>query len=135
LSGCDAGAVRAVALVPIMVLPGLRITVRTSSKSTLIAGHVDDFRTPPTAFSARRWRGKRLLLWVITAQHFQQLSLSTDRVHIGFQLGEAISVGHAATTFELERLGDHTHGQNVPFLWLPQYGRALVPQCRCPCRP
>ena len=62
---------------------------------------------------------KGFVLGDVIAQHIEQLFVEhhDQRIHIGFQLGQAfVGILHAAATFPVERLGHHTHGQNTHLL-------------------
>ena len=84
-----------------------------------MAGHIDDFgNTADGIFQHIVGMGKRLILRDIVTQHVEQFFIQhhDQRINIGFQLGQtAIGVGHAATAFKFERLGDHAHGQDAHF--------------------
>ncbi|MDT4858568.1 hypothetical protein FQZ97_930430 [compost metagenome] len=62
--------------------------------------------------------GKGLVLRHVVTQHFEQLLVEhhDQRVHVGLEFGQTlVGVGHAAAAFPVERLGDHTHGQDAHF--------------------
>ena len=84
-----------------------------------MAWHVDDFsNTAHRVFQHVVGMGKGFVLRDIVAQHFKQLFVEhhDQGVHIGFEFGQtAVGIGHAATAFKLEGLGDHAHGQNAHF--------------------
>ena len=85
-----------------------------------MARDIDDFSdTAYCVFQHVVGMGKGLVLRHIVAQHVEQFFIEHDDqgVHIGFQFRQAcVGIGCAAAAFKLERLGDHTDGQNTHFL-------------------
>ena len=53
-----------------------------------------------------------------------------ERIHIGFEFGQtSFGVGHATTTFPIERLGHHTHGEDAHFARHTRHHRSRTRAC------
>ena len=83
------------------------------------AWHIDDFGdTADGVLQHVIGMGEGFVLPDVIAQNFEQFLVQNDDqgVNVGFEFGQTgICIVHAASAFEVERLGHHTHSEDAHF--------------------